>query len=59
MLRRGLKSINELEKVKAREVIEKREKEAFITRPLILPSTNDASEFPLYEEPLPDFGDSF
>ena len=58
MLRRGLKSIDKLEEAEAREVVE-REKQASAARPPTLLSTSDSSEFPLVDEPLPDFGSSF
>lgn len=58
MLRRGLKSMDELEEVKAQEVI-KREKQASTARLLIPPFAGDLSKFPLVNKPLPDFGNSF
>ena len=58
MLRRRLKSIDELEEAEAREVAE-RERQASAARPPTPPSTGDSSEFPLVDEPLPDFGNSF
>ena len=58
ILRRGLKSIDELEEVEAREVVE-RERQASAARPPTPLSISDSSEFPLVDEPLPDFGNSF
>ena len=54
----GLKSIDKLEEAEAREVVE-REKQASAARPPTPPSTSDSSEFPLIDEPLPNFGNSF
>ena len=58
MLRRGLKSIDKLEEAEAREVVE-REKQASAARPPTLLSAGDSTEFPLIDEPLPDFRNSF
>ena len=58
ILCRGLKSIDKLEEAEAREVVE-REKQASAARPPTPPSTSDSSEFPLVDEPLLDFGNSF
>ena len=58
ILRRRLKSIDELEKAEAREAVE-REKQASAARPPTPPFTSDSSEFPLVDELLPDFGNSF
>ena len=58
MLRRRLKSIDKLEEAEAREVVE-REKQASAARPPTLLSASDSTEFPLIDEPLPDFRNSF
>ena len=58
ILRRGLKSIDKLGEAEAREAAE-REKQDFAARPPTPLSTSDSSEFPLVDEPLPDFGNSF
>ena len=58
MLRRGLKSMDELEEAEAREAVE-REKQASAARPPTPLSAGDPSEFPLVDESLPDFGNSF
>ena len=58
ILRRGLKSMNKLEEAEAREVVE-REKQASAARLPTPLSTSESSEFPLVDEPLPDFGSSF
>jgi multidrug efflux pump subunit AcrA (membrane-fusion protein) len=59
MLRRGLKSMDELEEAEAREAAEREKQAASAVRPPTPPSAGDSSEFPLVDEPLPDFGDSF
>ena len=50
--------MNKLEEAEAREVVE-REKQASAARPPTLLSASDFTEFPLVDEPLPDFGNSF
>lgn len=55
MLRRGLKSMDELEEAEAREAAE-REKQASVDQPPIPPSAGEPSAFPLVEQPLPNFG---
>jgi len=58
MLRYGLKSMNELEEAKARKAI-KREKQAFAVRSPTPLFASDLFKFPLVDEPLPNFGNSF
>jgi hypothetical protein len=57
MLRRGLRSMDELEEAEAREAAE-REKGASPVRLPMPPSAGDPPEVPLVEQVLPDFGDA-